>query len=630
MLASLGDLFRVSPVHSGLFQAHLLPAQSFIPHGHCYLWKPDLVGLHVVGDGLTAIAYYSIPFTLFHFVRKRQDLPFNWVFLLFCTFIFACGTTHLLEILTLWQPVYWLSGTVKAATAFVSLYTAGSLIYIVPEALTLANPSLLGAANRELEREIAERKQVEASLRQSEASYRAVVEDQTELICRFLTDGTFTFVNDAYCRYFGRERADLLGSTWKPGVMEEDVGQIERQLATLSPINPVTLITNRVVRADGAIRTTQWTNRAIYDATNQLIELQAVGRDITDLQQVESALQETQRLIQTVADTAPVILYIYDLVEQRTIYINHKIWDVVGYTVDEIQAMGTTLMDVLLHPDDLAQLPTWYAQWHGVQVGEILQREYRLRTRQGEWRFFQSQETLFAQTLDGHPQQILGAALDISDRKYMQQLQAALQEKDVLFKEVHHRVKNNLQIIYSLLRLQSRQVQNPQLSTILLDSQNRIKSIALIHEKLYRSDDLSKIDLKNYILTLVASLFSSYKSDTDIVNLTTEIDQITLDIDTAILCGLIINELVSNSLKYAFPENRKGEIYITVSTNESDLITLIVQDNGIGLPERLDPAQVKTLGLSLVKDLVSQLKGVITIERTQGTLFKLMFSGSKI
>jgi hypothetical protein len=110
---------------------------SFIPHGHCYLWKPALVWLHILSDTLTAVAYYSIPVTLFYFVRKRQDLPFNWIFLLFASFITACGTTHLLDVWTLWHPVYWLSGTLKGGTALVSLCTAIMLVSLVPKALSL-------------------------------------------------------------------------------------------------------------------------------------------------------------------------------------------------------------------------------------------------------------------------------------------------------------------------------------------------------------------------------------------------------------------------------------------------------------------------------------------------------------
>lgn len=130
---------------------------SFIPHGHCYLWKADLVWLHLLSDGVIGLAYYSIPATLFYFVRKREDLPFGWIFLLFSSFIIACGTTHLMAILTLWYPIYWVSGAIKAMTAIISLYTAIELIPLVPQALALPSPAQLEQANQELQAEIADR-----------------------------------------------------------------------------------------------------------------------------------------------------------------------------------------------------------------------------------------------------------------------------------------------------------------------------------------------------------------------------------------------------------------------------------------------------------------------------------------
>lgn len=129
----------------------------FIPHGHCYLWKTELVWLHILSDAVIALAYYSIPSTLFYFVNKRQDLPFHWIFLLFSGFIVACGTTHLMEIWTLWHPTYWLSGLIKALTASISLFTAIQLVPLVPQALALPSPAQLEQANQQLQTQIAER-----------------------------------------------------------------------------------------------------------------------------------------------------------------------------------------------------------------------------------------------------------------------------------------------------------------------------------------------------------------------------------------------------------------------------------------------------------------------------------------
>lgn len=152
---------------------------AFIPHGHCYLWKPELVWLHLLSDSLIALAYYSIPLTLIYFVRQRRDLPFNWIFLLFSAFIVACGTTHVMEVWTLWHPTYWLAGALKAVTAVVSLYTASALVPLVPQALALPSPGQLEVTNQALQSEIGERQQAEAALKRAYEELEAKVVSRT-------------------------------------------------------------------------------------------------------------------------------------------------------------------------------------------------------------------------------------------------------------------------------------------------------------------------------------------------------------------------------------------------------------------------------------------------------------------
>ena len=161
------------------FWHNFFGSSSFIPHGHCYLWQPGLVWLHILSDACIAFAYYSIPFTLVYFVQKRQDLPFNWIFWLFGAFIIACGTTHLMEIWTLWYPTYWLSGTLKAVTALISLYTALELMPLVPKLLALPSPAQLEAANQELRSQITERERAESQIRILNAQLEQRVTERT-------------------------------------------------------------------------------------------------------------------------------------------------------------------------------------------------------------------------------------------------------------------------------------------------------------------------------------------------------------------------------------------------------------------------------------------------------------------
>jgi len=220
---------------------------------------------------------------------------------------------------------------------------------------------------------------------------------------------------------------------------------------------------------------------------------------------------------------------------------------------------------------------------------------------------------------------------DITERKKAEQkLKASLKEKEVLLREIHHRVKNNLQIISSLLLLQSNQISGKKNLELFQESQNRVKSMALIHEKLYQSQDLASINFKEYLNTLIIGLFRSYQSHSSHVELKLNIDDISLGIDSAIPCGLIINELVSNSLKYAFPNGREGVISVVLrSLNKKD-VELVVSDNGIGMPEDLDFRNTKSLGLHLVTILAEdQLGGEIKLSRDKGTEFRIKLRGVK-
>lgn len=217
---------------------------------------------------------------------------------------------------------------------------------------------------------------------------------------------------------------------------------------------------------------------------------------------------------------------------------------------------------------------------------------------------------------------------ELAERKKAEaQLKISLREKESLLKEIHHRVKNNLQVISSVLRLQSDYVKDAQVLELFKDSQNRIRSMALIHEKLYQSSDLSRINLSEYLTELTGNLMRSYTSGAVPIRLKITSGDVWLNIDTAIPCGLIINELVSNSLKHAFPQPQEtNEIEIKIQQTDAEQFTLTVRDNGIGFPETLDFRNTESLGLELVCIFTEQLGGRIELDRSNGTAFTLTFS----
>ncbi len=224
----------------------------------------------------------------------------------------------------------------------------------------------------------------------------------------------------------------------------------------------------------------------------------------------------------------------------------------------------------------------------------------------------------------------VGVQQDITEQKQAQEkIKTSLKEKEVLLQEIHHRVKNNLGIVSSLLQMQFRRTQDTQVKSILRDSQNRIASIALVHEKLYRSPVFADINFSQYITDLTTHLFETYNVNFSQIQLKTQVDYASLDMKTAIPCGLILNELVSNALKYAFPDNIQGEIKVSFYSENDHNLSLIIEDNGVGLPADFDSKQFTTLGLTLVQGLVKQLQGTIEINSQPGTKFKITFTKHK-
>ena len=206
-----------------------------------------------------------------------------------------------------------------------------------------------------------------------------------------------------------------------------------------------------------------------------------------------------------------------------------------------------------------------------------------------------------------------------------EQIMASLKEKEMLLQEIHHRVKNNLQVISSLLSLQAGYIESEEIQEIFKDSQHRVRSMALVHEKLYRSEDLARIDLAEYIRNLATFLFGSYRANAGRISLAVQADDVFLGIDAAVPCGLMLNELISNALKHAFPNGRSGQLWVELHQDSDRQVRLIVRDNGTGLPPGFDIFETDSLGMQLVGTLVDQLNGTLEIHSEGGTEFIITF-----
>ena len=345
------------------------------------------------------------------------------------------------------------------------------------------------------------------------------------------------------------------------------------------------------------------------------------AQDITERKRAEEALRESEEIFRVLAETSPTAIFLYQ--GEMIIYANPATERLFGYTADELLRMrfwdwAHEDFKEIVRSSGLAR-----------QRGESVPCEYESRfvTKNGEDRWLVVSAGLIE--YKGRPAGV-ASFLDITENKKVEgQLRNSLAEKEVLLKEVHHRVKNNMQIISTLLDLQSETIIDEEALRAFRESQDRIRAMALVHEKLYQSADFSSIDLGEYIEKLANVLFNSYMADSERITLKVDVRHIPLEIDKAIPCGLIINELLSNALKHAFPDGRKGEISIRFDVEEDDRITLTVADNGVGMPEGVDPAHSRTLGLQLVSMLARQLRGEISLELTAGTVFTIRFWRSR-
>jgi two-component sensor histidine kinase len=267
------------------------------------------------------------------------------------------------------------------------------------------------------------------------------------------------------------------------------------------------------------------------------------------------------------------------------------------------------------------------AKWQKISINkkyreESIEIKQELPSGKVKW-LKEISEKIYNQT--GELIRIDGISLDLTEINLCQEkVNKIIQEKDILIKELHHRVKNNLQVISSILNLQSSYVSDPSTLDILQESQNRIKSMSFIHETLYRTTDFSSINFSEYIKSLSHNLIQSYTLQNCKVDFVADIDTIEMSIDQSIPCGLIVNELVSNALKYAFKDRKKGKLMIELKENGKQ-VSLRVSDDGVGLPENFKFEKNDSLGVQLVYSLTEQLDGTIEVNSEKGTSFLITF-----
>ena len=362
----------------------------------------------------------------------------------------------------------------------------------------------------------------------------------------------------------------------------------------------------------------------VQERTAKLAQANALLQaDIIERQRVEDALLESEERYRALFDRSLDLVYIHDF-EGRFIDANEAALNLFGYKKDEFRSLD---FSSLLSED---QLP--FARKTMQEIREKgFQKELtecRLRLRNGTEVYVETKGSAIISKGAYTGIQVL--ARNITERKLVEEkIRNSLVEKEVLLKEVHHRVKNNLMIIIGLIKMQETKANNEMFNPLLLELEGRIRSMALVHESLYKSADLAHVDLQNYVETMSAQIHAQFIADRDI-RFSVQAAGVEVSLDKAVPCGLILNELITNAYMHAFPAGRPGsgkgkcEIKVIVK-QKGGMNTLTVADNGVGLPADLDWEKSETLGLRLVKMLSQQINGSIELDRSVGTAFRLQF-----
>jgi PAS domain S-box-containing protein len=421
------------------------------------------------------------------------------------------------------------------------------------------------------------------------------------------------YVSPAYEQIWRQSRAELREhpEAWLDAIHSRDGDRVQRALANGLDYDQV----YRIVLPD---RTTRWIHDRGFPVRNELGQVsQVVGiaEDISAQKEAEAKIQSTTALLSTLIDNLRSGVLVED--EQHGLrHVNQVFCEMFEIPVPKDSLLGTDTR--LLFAKSKA---------FGERIEQIRKSE---RPISGEEIHFEDQilqRDYVPLNFDAQELYHLWQYQDITDQKRAErQIKTSLSEKEVLLQEIHHRVKNNLQVVSSLLSLQSEQIKNKEALTVFKESQDRVKAMALVHERLYKSQDLANIDFTGYVQNLSNHLMRSYGSHAGAVSLDLKVEPVPLGIDAAIPCGLIINELVSNALKYAFPKGERGTILLSLKQEGNNTLRLIVKDDGIGMPEGIDLSNTPSLGLKLVQGLVQQLGGVLTHRNNNGTEFDISFS----
>ncbi|WP_292346526.1 PAS domain S-box protein [Methanoregula sp. PtaB.Bin085] len=482
-------------------------------------------------------------------------------------------------------------------------------------------------------RDITQRKIAEDALRASETRFRSLIQNSSDIIRILDRDRKIVYESTSSERILGYPAGSLVGRNPQDYIHPDDRERVSEDFReVIKGTNNGVPTEFRILKADGSYL---WVDAI---GTNLLGVPGVDGivitiRPIEQRKQMENELRENQIRLATAMDMASLVNWEFD-VNTGMFTFNDRFYALYGTTAEQeggYRMPAETYVREFVHPDDVAYATSVIGNVASItDPNYSAEVEHRIIRRDGEMRYVIVRFGVIMDK-DGRVVRTRGANQDITNQKMMEseirslnrsleqrvvqrteELNKSLQEKELLLREIHHRVKNNLQIIISILRLQKRHITDPVTLTALMDGESRVRSMALVHEKLYRSKDLEHIDIGDYLKALTQYLFTTYAIEQRRIAFSVAIGDLSLDIQRAIPIGLILNELISNALKHAFPEGRKGEVRIT-GKKEEDRILIFIEDNGVGFPDGLDWKHTQSLGMHLVMTLIDQVRGTIEL-----------------
>lgn len=469
---------------------------------------------------------------------------------------------------------------------------------------------------------ITEKKIAQEELNRSRERFRKLYENATIGLYRTTPDGKVLMANPALVKMLGYESLEELSTHrnleedgFEPDYPRED---FKRWLDEKGEIHG---LEEGWRRKDGTTIYVRESARVIRDEDGKPVYYEGTVEDITERKLAEMAKRESEEKYRTIFLNAPLGIF-RSTPEGKFLEVNPVLAEMLGYNepqevldniydiAEQIYIKTEKRKDIVkstMETQNVLRYVNWYKQKDGTPFVANL-----------------TLKTIFDKA--GNILYLLGIVEDITERqKAQEQIRKSLREKVALLKEIHHRVKNNMQVISSLLYIQSQKTTGKKCRAILQETQERVKSMALVHEKMYKSKDLAQIDISEYIHSLASELFYAYKPNYSEIRLHINAHNTLMRIDTAIPCGLIINELVTNALKHGFPECRNGKVAVEFFEQDNEYI-LIVADDGINFPENIQIDTPQSMGLELIKDLTTeQLKGNIELDRTNGATFKIIF-----